>query len=116
MIEDIKAGDIIFDEELEPVEVTGSFCWTVCKDTENYPILVKENSCGIKLPYCDIKFAWTHNVTVKRVCLTGKNLLLQEKAKKVETEEIFNYYNLQTKGFKNFLVAGFLSKPTNKRI
>lgn len=116
MIEDILAGDIIYDEDLEPVMVTGSFCWTVSKDTDNYPILIPENSCGIKLPYCDIRFAWTHSVTVKRVCLTGKNLLLQGKAKKLETEEVFNYYNLQTKGFKNFLVAGFLSKPTNKRI
>ena len=115
-IEDINVGDIVYNEKLEEVKVTGTFCWPMDCKTTNYPILLKKSNVGVKLPYCDIRFSWMHHFKVKRVSVTGKNLLLQDKATRIDLKETFYYYNIQTKNFEKILIAGFLSESTNKRI
>ena len=99
-IEDINVGDIVYNEKLEEIKVTGTFCWPMDCKTTNYPILLKKNNVGVKLPYCDIRFSWMHHFKVKRVSVTGKNLMLQDKATKIDLKETFYYYNIQTKNFE----------------
>lgn len=115
-IEDINVGDIVYNEKAEKIKVTGTFCWPMDPETPNYPIRVKQSNVGVKLPDSDIRFSWTHHFKVKRVSITGKNLLLQNKAEKINFNEIFHYYNIQTKDYEKILIAGFLSDSTNKRI
>tara|TARA_Y100000385_G_C13041766_1_gene615609 strand:- start:45 stop:725 length:681 start_codon:yes stop_codon:yes gene_type:complete len=115
-IEDINVGDIVYNEKAEEIKVTGVFCWPMDPETTNYPIYVKHSNVGVKLPDCDIRFSWTHHFKVKRVAVTGRNLLLQNKAVRINLSETFYYYNIQTKNYEKILIAGFLSDSTNKRI
>ena len=48
-----------------------------------------------------------HHFKVKRVSVTGKNLMLQDKATKIDLKETFYYYNIQTKNFEKILIADF---------
>ena len=107
MIKDLKSNDIIYDSTLNNLLVKCLIIFKIDNNNQVYPIKIKKNNCGINLPYEDFNISINQVLRIKNTFLKGRQLYLNRKGVKIESE-YFNFYNIISEPFNNFLSNGFI--------
>ena len=107
MIKDLKSNDIIYDSTLNNLLVKCLIIFKIDNNNQIYPIKIKKNNCGINLPYEDFNISINQVMRIKNTFLKGRQLYLNRKGIKIDFD-YFNFYNIISDQFNNFLSNGFI--------
>lgn len=107
MIKDLKSNDIIYDSTLNNLLVKCLIIFKIDNNNQVYPIKIRKNNCGINLPYEDFDISINQVMRIKNTFLKGRQLYLNRKGIKIDSD-YFNFYNIISHQFNNFLSNGFI--------
>lgn len=108
-MKELESGDFVLDKNGSPLLIENIYVFIIDNSITNKPILIEKSKCGLNLPYSEVIMSMKSNLKIKKVTLRGRSLYLNGKAKLVEFDNYFNYYAIETKDKKDYLISGFVT-------